>query len=420
MSSQRGKQRRYIATLALIAAFILIAGYQLRPSETPEPTISQAELTRLNELSQRKSLEELSSYFASVAADVEGALLWLDEPAVTGINWSADGLVIGPATQEGEVDALTIGGTVPLMPLPDRSGELVSVWQSPVTFGVQTPIRPLLLPDPGSWVVLVGRDATGRYRFVQGGFAGTTEDQCGDVPVEVLQTGLALHRTELGSGIFDMDGNLLGVVVRCGDRIAVATPQSIDAAIDVASSPASQLQRVLGITAAELNQASTAYFEAPSGAWIRSVTVGVTPAALRPGDVITKVNGMPVESLSELDALLAYGQEPISMTLVRNRRAVTVELPAEATPSAPTTSAGQAPGAGIALMQAEPGFPVGKIAPDSPAARAGIAPGDRVLAIDGRTPRTQAQAQSALNSLRGDLTFVELERGEIRYGVLLP
>ncbi len=422
MSSQRGNQQRYIATLALIAAFILFAGYQLRPSERAEPTISQAELTRLNQLSQRKNLEDLSSYFASVAADVQGDLLWLDEPAATGINWTADGLVISPVPQNpsGQVDALTIGGTVPLSPLPDRSGDLISVWQSPVTFGLQTPTRPLLLPDPGSWIVLVGRDATGGYRFVQGGFAGTIEDQCGQAPMRVLQTSLALHRAALGSGVFDLDGNLLGIVVRCGDRLEVASPESIDAAMAVASSSASQLRRLLGISAADLNPAATAYFGAATGVWIQSVTVGVTPAALHPGDVITGINDASVEGLPDLDALLTYRQQPISLTLVRNRRTLTVELPSETPASEPKAAPTEAPGAGIALTQAEPGFPVGRIAPESPAARAGIQPGDRVLAIDGRAPRTEALAQSALNDIRGTLTFIEFERGDVQYGVLLP
>ena len=57
-------ERRYIATLAAAAAGILLVGFWLRPSQPTAdkqvPAPSQTELSRLTQITQRRSLDDMT------------------------------------------------------------------------------------------------------------------------------------------------------------------------------------------------------------------------------------------------------------------------------------------------------------------------------------------------------------------------
>lgn len=87
--------RKYIALLALIAAGILVIGSLLRPQKQPAAvTVSEAEKLQLQRFTQKKTLQEMTSYFASVARDAAGHLVWIDSTRTTGVAWNREGLLV--------------------------------------------------------------------------------------------------------------------------------------------------------------------------------------------------------------------------------------------------------------------------------------------------------------------------------------
>jgi regulator of sigma E protease len=108
---------------------------------------------------------------------------------------------------------------------------------------------------------------------------------------------------------------------------------------------------------------------------------------LRTGDTITSINGEPVRTVEELQRMLeGTGDALVRLTYLR---ATTVEGPLGAFLWYESAHAQLLPGkdgTGTGILPANP-F-IRSVEADSPAARAGMHPGDRVLAVEG-TPITQ-------------------------------
>ena len=130
--------------------------------------------------------------------------------------------------------------------------------------------------------------------------------------------------------------------------------------------------------------------------------IGVTPAfpaavvapespgaagALQPFDLVVRAGGKPVRHMGELAAVLdAAACSPIDVEVLRERPA---ELPGVAVssydpvslPAVPTCAAGRR-----SMAAADPTVAafVAEVAPGSPAARSGLARGDRITAVNGR------------------------------------
>ena len=75
---------------------------------------------------------------------------------------------------------------------------------------------------------------------------------------------------------------------------------------------------------------------------------------------------------------------------------------------------------GLLLDPPRRGFAIEAVSPGTPADRAGIRAGDRLLRIDHALPRNRAALRRALGGTPdGSSVFVELERGKRRWGTLL-
>lgn len=413
---------RYVALLALAAAGILAVGSLLKPAKpSPQgvPAPSQTEIRRLQRLSQRNALETMASYFASVAADVGPGLLRLERFPLTAIVWSPE-LVVTAALGEPASEP---------MPLLETSGDrLASV---PAATGPHLPLAAFALPsgtslaptrraeaDPatGDWIVAVWRDGDG-HAFVPGHYEGLRNARCDALPTEEVATSLVLSARMAGGGIFDMDGLLLGVVAPCGDGWAVLSRASIAQNLALGASFEGQLLGRYGFAAGALDADLRAHLGAESGVLVREVWRGY-PAAevLRPGDVIRRLEGEPVVGPGDLQPLLQPGDHPRFLLEVRRSRATTrVSLPARVDPrpsSSPLPS-------GLLLEPPPGGYRIAVVHPGTPAAVAGIEPGDRLLRVDSVAVRDAPQATRLLSRRGGQPVFVEVERGARRWGALL-
>jgi S1-C subfamily serine protease len=136
---------------------------------------------------------------------------------------------------------------------------------------------------------------------------------------------------------------------------------------------------------------------------------------LRPGDVITGLDGAPVASPEDLQPLLASSEKGAAVLGVRRaRQRRELRLAAGRLEPAAALDAGP----GLSLEPPAEGFPIAGVLPGTPAAAAGIREGDRLLRVDFATPRTAAEARRALSG-RGGPVMVEVRSGARRIGALL-
>ena len=78
--------RKYIATLALVAAAILVVESLLRPSQETTngaPVLSESDSARLAQLAERRSLDDQTAYFAAVADRARAGEVGRARPAAT-------------------------------------------------------------------------------------------------------------------------------------------------------------------------------------------------------------------------------------------------------------------------------------------------------------------------------------------------
>ncbi|HET7875551.1 MAG TPA: RIP metalloprotease RseP [Methylomirabilota bacterium] len=136
-------------------------------------------------------------------------------------------------------------------------------------------------------------------------------------------------------------------------------------------------------------------------------------AGLRAGDRVVAVDGRPVEYWSQIEAQAQDGHgAPLRLTVRRGSE----ELPVTLQPT--RTSGRDALGdksefwdLGVRHSSAEAAR-VGEVIPGMPAARAGLKPGDLVVAVAGQPVRSWEDMAAAINKRAGQPTPLTIRRGE--------
>ena len=412
-------QREYIAVLALASAAILGIGVFMKPQELPEATISSEDAQRLQLLTQRRNLENLADYFSKIADGVQPSLVWLDESQTTGLVWNEERLIVtaGPSQFPPKVKAFSIHGDVDLEPTI-LSGDFQATALKPAeSADILQPVRvgtPNAL-SPGMWILQVVRQAGGTHLFTPGVFGGTTLTKCGELEHQTLQSSLPLGEAALGGGLFDVDGNLLGIILRCDGQIVAVTPDDVNREMQRATSFPGKLLQTYGLRVTSLDEVAKQYFDSKDGVLVTEVTDEhlAAAASLAPGDIITMLDKTPVRVPEDLLPLTMLTDPPVyQLEIRRNRRTVRIET--TSLPSTPTKDY-----RGIELTEASEGFLIETVSRGSRAERAGIQPGDRILSLDGRRPPNLAAVRKALSSDDKDPIFVQLRRGARRIGAFL-
>ena len=419
MPNSASSNPKYIAVLALISLALLLVGATFRPGQRTakqarnpaETTLLQTEIARLQRLTKQNSYQSLAGEQAAAAREAARHLLRLPGLDRTAIVWGAQRMLLTAKPENTPPDEIQ----------PQWGGKSfaarITLWPPGVPVGAallsgDAP-PPVLVAVPaslhsGDWMVAVALQEDGAAFFLPATYSATVPDACGDFHFRAIHNGATLGPALLGGGIFDLQGRLAGLITRCDNRYVAVAVADIVQAVDHLDRPADRLRNRYGIEVTELDSAAKAYLHADGGVLVKSVWRDWPGerAGLLPGDVIASLNGNAIGGLAALS--LAGDDKPLRLGVLRNRVRKTVSLSNEATPS---------DDAGLHLRPAA-GITVDVVDPGSPAARAGVQAGDRILLANGRPVISAPAILRALASAGTPMSLVLDRRQQLTFALV--
>ena len=428
-ASDLTRNPRYIFILAVAAGLILVVGWLLRPDESsteaPVSAPSQVELSRLPTMTVRRDLEDMSEFFAQLGEELSSSVVRLGSVRRSGVIWSADRVVTARVGWRFPA-AVTVGaGGVDVGAYTAVSGPHlpIAALRTPELAGdVPEQARQLETLSPGEWV-LAAWQGDSRHGFAPGTFLGVGRRECGEHRLDELATSVPIRPEMLGGGIFDLDGNLLAVLLRCDGEPVAVTVGGVAMLLEGGGSHDSRLRARWGLQVEALTSAEAFHFGLGNGLVVRQMweRYPADASGLRPGDVLLALDGIPlrdVDGLRILDTDAAPAQEAFVLDVRRGLETLTVLLPARGLDTrldveSPDTT-------GLVWEEATLGYPVASVLPGTRAADAGVAPGDRLLRVDHEVPESLDAVRALLSAEGGGPAFLELSRDGGRWGVLLP
>ena len=260
----------------------------------------------------------------------------------------------------------------------------------------------------------------------------------GDAFVPFIQTDAAVNPGNSGGPLFDGNGSVVGINAQIYSQSGGFQGLSFAIPIDVALKVKDQIVATgrasharLGVTIQDLNQGLAESFglPRPDGALVANVSPDSAAAAagLKAGDVVTEVNGQPIERSGQLSSaigLMAPG-EKVRLKVWRDKSARELEVKlgsADTKTAAADTEADGAEGGrlGLALRplsrqeqrmaEVEGGLVVEGVS--GPAARAGVEPGDVLLAINGQPVQNVDQVKRLMKDKPKNVALLVQRDGE--------
>jgi serine protease Do len=261
---------------------------------------------------------------------------------------------------------------------------------------------------PGQWVVAIG-SPFGFENSVTAGVVSATARPLDETYVPFIQTDAAVNPGNSGGPLFNVDGEVIGINAQIYSRTGGYMGMSFAIPIDLALNVKNQLltkgkvarSRIgVGVQAVDQKLAISFGLGTPHGALVSTVDPKgpAERAGLKPGDVITSVNGKSVDESFDLPTLIADippGSEA-HIGVWHDHRAGMVDVktvllddePAQAARADNTDGGGKL---GLALRPLDPKeqqqlHTRGRLVIEDvsgPALAAGLQPGDVVLGING-------------------------------------
>jgi serine protease Do len=287
----------------------------------------------------------------------------------------------------------------------------------------------------GEWVLAIGSP----FGFENSVTSGIVSAKSRSLPdgtyIPFIQTDVAVNPGNSGGPLFNMKGEVIGINSQIFTHTGGYQGLSFAVPIDLAVKVKDQLQQFgkvsrgrLGVTIQEVNQqlANSFGLKAPEGALVASVDEDgpAAKAGVKVGDVILKFNGHEISHSSELPTQVADVKPGSKATLEISRngksREIDVkvgELKGQKLASAGTSN--QEHGRlGLAVRPINPderqqAGANGLVVEESsgPAARAGIQPGDLLLAVNGTPVQSVAQLR-ALVAKSGQTMALLIQRND--------
>ena len=279
----------------------------------------------------------------------------------------------------------------------------------------------------GEWVLAIGSP----YGFENSVSAGVVSAKGRSLPddsqVPFIQTDVAVNPGNSGGPLFNSRGEVVGINSQIYSRSGGYQGISFAIPIDVATRVKDQIVATgkasharLGVVVQEVNQALADSFklDRPEGALVSNVDPNgpAAKAGLQAGDVIRQVNGQPVVASGDLPAIIGQSTPGQQVSIDIWRQGKPLQLNAKLTDA--NAKAAQVAGAddsqagspdkqarlGLALRPLQPqerrdaGIANGLVVENAsgPAARAGVQPGDVLVAVNGTPVQTAEQVRDAV------------------------
>ncbi len=285
---------------------------------------------------------------------------------------------------------------------------------------------------PGDWVVAMG-NPFGLGGSVTAGIVSARGRDIGAGPYDdFLQVDAPINRGNSGGPLFGTDGAVVGVNTAIfspsGGSVGIgfAIPSNLVKQVVAELEDHGRIERgYLGVMSQKLNpeMATALGLAHPTGALVAEVEPGgpAAKAGLKPGDVVTAVNGTAVSDQRALARQVA-ALRPGSVASVDVQRDGAEQTPRMTAAALPEKAAdANAPGEpssgaklGLALAPINPaareslglgeevkGAVIAAVRPGSPASEAGLKAGDVLLSVGSRQVATPEEAVRAIRAQQG-------------------
>ncbi|MBW8832927.1 MAG: Do family serine endopeptidase [Burkholderiales bacterium] len=360
----------------------------------------------------------------------------------SGFIISADGLILTNAHVVREAKDVTVK-------LSDRREYSAKVLGSDVATDIAVlridakNLPTVRLGDPqqlevGDPVLAIGSPFGFEQTATQGIVSAKGRSLPGDAVVPFIQTDAAVNPGNSGGPLFDGTGAVVGINAQIYSQsggyqgLAFAIPINVALKIkdQIVAHGKAQHAR-LGVTVQELNQSLSESFglPRPEGALVANVAPNSAAAAagLKSGDVISQVNGQVIGRSGELSSLIGMSApgEKVKLKVWRDKawRDIEVKLGSAdeaGKETARSDEAVQGGQLGLALRPLTPeerkqartdqGLVVENVG--GPAGRAGVEPGDVLLAINGRPVQSLETVKSVLQTKPRSVALLVQRDGE--------
>ncbi|MEO8335354.1 MAG: PDZ domain-containing protein [bacterium] len=400
--------RQYLALLAGIALVILVSGATLRRwlgGTTEAPTPAPTEVSALENLSERVDFQRRAEFLADRASMVAARVEYDVDAGATALRWGTGDTVLTTA----------VGHAVVIRILAASDTAPISLGRS-VGARLRAPVTPAMQTQ--AYLLIVGRRRDGAMMSMEAASSGTTvSTTCGGITVDRFVLDIGLDDALAGAGLFDMDGRTRGMILRCEGGLAAVPVSSVGQLLAAAGSVNGRLLEIYGFTVTPLDERLSAYFHLDSGFIVTAVSLASAVASqLRVGDALMSIDSHTVAQLGDLAPLVASGDSAIH-TAVRRRgtSTSTIRLAHQSTSATRRDELDIAVGA----EESSRGIRITSVRHGSPAEAAGLVAGDRLVRVDNRPVRSEADARRLLVSMSAAPTFVVFEHGGIQHGILI-
>ena len=299
----------------------------------------------------------------------------------------------------------------------------------------------------GDYVVAIG-EPFGLQATVTSGIISAKERALGPSSVysDFLQTDASINPGNSGGPLFNLRGEVIGVntaIIGGANTIGFAIPIAVVKQILPQLEKTGRVSRgFLGVQPQPITQdmVDTLALKSTQGALLADVVKGgpADKAGIKPGDVVVSLNGKPVTDANQLtrDVGAIPPGQTVKLEVIRDGKARQVEVKlAERPDETETTSRAGGQGAdadkstgdllGVRVQDLTPelaqrarvdpgtkGVVVTAVAPDSPAATAGLDPGDVILEINRQPVTSVADYKKAVSKLKkGDTVLLRVRSG---------
>ena len=292
----------------------------------------------------------------------------------------------------------------------------------------------------GEWVVAIG-SPFGFENTVTSGIVSAKSRALPDGSyVPFLQTDVAVNPGNSGGPLFNMKGEVIGInsqiYSRSGGYQGVSFAIPIDTAVNVKDQIVQngKVQRGrLGVAIQEVNQSLAGSFGLPkaAGALVANVEKGspAEKAGLKTGDVVLKIDGKDIVSSLDLSSRVGTMKpgSTANLEVWRNGKPQNVAVQVGEAPAQKVAAASASPAdlsgsrLGVAVRELTPqerqqaevgsGVLVEQVA--GAAARAGIQPGDLILAVNGKPLKSAEELKSAVRGAKTVALLVKRDDASI-------